>query len=137
MNTWNSFNIDRNEYMLRINTANATPTVLTNNFSAVNGAVNQVAVPAASGFAFIAEVVGLSGSTVFRQRIKGTIKTTGGTTALVGSNVTSDKWADAGASTWAATATADNTNKCLAITVTGQAGTTIKWFALITTIEIS
>lgn len=134
---WNKLTINQNEYLLGVITANATPVVLTKDQSPVNGALNQIAVPAASGMAFIAEVVGLSGATVFRQRIKGTIKTTGGTTALVGSNVVSDKWADAAASTWAATATADNTNKCLAITVTGQAATSINWFAIITTLEVS
>lgn len=135
--TWNNFNIDHNEYMLRADTANATPRVLTTNSVAVDGANNQLAVLNGSGFGFIAEVIGLAGATVFRQRIKGTIKTTGNTTALVGSNITSDKWADSGASTWAATATADNTNKCLAITVTGQAATNIKWFAIVTTLEVS
>ncbi len=136
MITWNRLNIDRKEYMLGVITANATPTVLTTNQSPVNGQ-NQIAVPVATGMGFLVEVVGLSGATVFRQRIKGTIKTTGGITALVGSNIVTDKWNDASASTWAAAATADNTNKCLAITVTGQAATSINWFALITTIEVS
>ncbi len=131
---WNKLSINRKEYVLGVITANATPAVLTTDQSPV-GATNQISVPAATGMGFTAEVVGLSGATVFRQRIKGTIKTTGGTTAMVGSNIVTDKWADSGASTWAATATADNTNKCLAITVTGQAATSINWFALITTIE--
>jgi hypothetical protein len=137
MIVWNRLSIDRKEYILGVITANATPTVVTTDQGAVNGATNQIAVPAATGMGFTAEVVGLSGATVFRQIIKGTIKTTGGTTALVGSNIVTDKWNDAGASTWAATATADNTNKCLAITVTGQAATSINWFALITTLEVS
>ncbi len=137
MITWNRLNIDRKEYMLGVITANATPVVLTTNQSPVSGATNQIAVPAATGMKFEAIVVGLSGATVFVQVIKGVIKTTGGTTALVGSNVVTDKWADSGASTWAATATADNTNKCLAITVTGQAATSINWFAIITTVEVS
>ncbi len=136
MISWNKLNIDRKEYVLGVITANATPTVLTTNQSPVNG-FNQIVVPAATGMGFLAEVVGLSGATVFRQRIKGTIKTTGGTTALVGSNIVTDKWADSGASTWAAAATADNVNKALTITVTGQAATSINWFALITTIEVS
>lgn len=128
--------VDRKEYLLQGQTTTATPKAITFD-QAVVSATNQIAVPAASGMAFVAEVVGLSGATVFRQRIKGTIKTTGGTTALVGSNIVTDKWADSGASTWAATATADNVNKALAITVTGQAGTTINWFALVITIEVA
>jgi hypothetical protein len=128
--------INRNEYILQGGTVDATAKIITFDQAAV-GTTNQIAVPAASGMAFTAEIVGLSGATVFRQRIKGTIKTTGGTTALVGSNIVTDKWADAGASTWSATATADNIRKALAITVTGQATTTIGWFALITTIEVS
>src|SRR5438067_1911439 len=113
MIAWNKLNIDRKEYLLGVITANATPTVLTTNQSPVTS-TNQIAVPAATGMGFVAEVVGLSGATVFRQIIKGTIKTTAGITALVGSNIVTDKWADAAASTWAATATADNVNKALA-----------------------
>jgi len=128
--------IDRGEYKLWGITANATPKVLTFDSNSVTS-TNQIAVPAASGMGFLAEVIGLSGAIVFRQRIKGTIKTTGGTTALVGSNIVSDKWADAGASTWAATAIADNVNKALKITVTGQAGTSINWFALVVTLEVA
>ncbi len=137
MISWNRLNIDEKRYILGVITANATPTVLTTDQSPVSGATNQIAVPAATGMGFMAEVIGLSSATVFRQRIKGTIKTTGGTTALIGSNIVTDKWNDSGASTWAATATADNVNKALAITVTGQAATSINWFALITTIEVS
>ncbi len=133
---WNKLNIDRREYVLGVITANATPTVLTTNQSPVNGS-NQIAVPAATGMNFEAMVVGLSGATVFVQKIKGTIKTTGGTTALVGSNIVTDKWNDSGASTWSASATADNVNKALTVTVTGQAATSINWFALITAIEVS
>ncbi len=136
MITWNRLNIDQRTYVLGIITANATPTVLTTNQSPVNG-TNQITVPAATGMGFTAEVVGLSGPTVFRQVIKGVIKTTANTTALVGTNILTDKWADSGASTWVAAATADNVNKALTITVTGQAATSINWFSLITTIEVS
>jgi len=135
--TWNTFNIDRNEYMLRGDTANATPRVLTKDSATVDGANNQIVIPNATGFGFTAEIVGLSGGTAFRQIIKGVIKTVANTTSLVGSNIATDKWADAGASTWSVTATADNTNKCLAITVTGQAATNIRWLAIVTSLEIS
>ena len=52
-----------------------------------------------------------------------------GTTAIVGTVITTIVAADAGASTWTVTATADTSNGGLAITVTGQAATTIRWVA--------
>ena len=60
-----------------------------------------------------------------------------GTTAIVGTVTTTIVAADAGASTWTVTATADTTNGGLAITVTGQASTTIRWVAKAETAEMT
>lgn len=55
------------------------------------------------------------------------IKNESGTVSMVGSAIITELQADSGASTWALAITADNTNKAIAITVTGQAGTSISW----------
>ena len=57
--------------------------------------------------------------------------------AIVGSVTTTLLAQDAGASTWAVTATADTTNGGLKITVTGQAATTIRWVCEVETTEMT
>lgn len=71
--------------------------------------------------------------------IEGVIKrgASAGTTALVGTATVTSSYADAGASTWSVAVTADTTNGCLAVTVTGQASTTIRWVASIETTEVT
>ena len=59
-------------------------------------------------------------------KIDGSIKNVGGTTSIVGSTTTYDD-GDIAAATWDITATADNTNDSLKITVTGAAATNITW----------
>jgi hypothetical protein len=58
-------------------------------------------------------------------------------TAIVGTATVMSSYADAGAVTWALTATADTTNGGLAITFTGQAATTIRCVAKIETTEMT
>lgn len=58
-------------------------------------------------------------------------------TAIVGTATVTSSYADAGASTWAITATADTTNGGLAITFTGQASTTIRCVAKLETVEVT
>ena len=43
---WNKLTVDNKEYFLGVITLNATPTVLTTDQSPVNGAANQIVVPA-------------------------------------------------------------------------------------------
>jgi hypothetical protein len=59
-------------------------------------------------------------------------------TSLVGV-VSSDTWADGGAGSWQAVASADNTNGCLIITVTGETfpDKDIRWVCKITTVEVT
>jgi hypothetical protein len=59
-------------------------------------------------------------------KIDGSIKNVGGTTSIVGSTTTYDD-GDVAAAAWDITATADDTNDSLKITVTGAAATNIAW----------
>lgn len=121
-------------------TTNATATVLAAD-TATAGGSNQVNLPNNSAFYFkgsvIANVTG--GGDTKGWTIEGVIKrgASAAATSIVGTATVTSNYADAGASTWAVTATADTTNGCLAITVTGQASTTIRWVASIETTEVT
>jgi len=120
-------------------TTDATATVLTSTTSAASG-TNQVILPNNSAYYFkgtvIAGVTGAGNSKGWT--IEGVIKRGAGvgTTALVGSTVMS-AYADAGAVTWTVALSADTTNGGLAVTVTGQASTTIRWVAKVETTEMT
>jgi hypothetical protein len=121
-------------------TTDATPTVLASDGNAV-GSTNQVILPNNSAYAFkgtvIANVTG--GGNTKAWAIEGAIKrgANAASTALVGTPTVTSAYADAGASTWAITATADTTNGGLAITFTGQASTTIRVVAKLETTEVT
>ena len=121
-------------------TTDATATVLTSNTSAAD-TTNQVILPNNSTYFFRGEVI--AGKTTAGDAkgwtVEGVIKRGAGvgTTALVGTPTVTSLYADAGAATWAVTATADITNGGLAITVTGQAATTIRWVCQIRTTEMT
>jgi hypothetical protein len=121
-------------------TTDATATVLASNASAA-GTTNQVILPNNSAFYFRGEVIcGVTGAGDTKGFfIEGAIKrgANAASTVLVGTPTVTSSYADAGASTWALTATADVTNGGLAITVTGQAATTIRWVAKIFTTEMT
>jgi hypothetical protein len=121
-------------------TTNATATVLTSNTGAA-GSTNQVILPNNSAYYFKARVISgvTGGGNTKAWTLEGAIKRGAGvgTTAIVGSVTTTVVAADAGASTWTVTATADTTNGGLAITFTGQAATTIRTVAKIETAEMT
>lgn len=121
-------------------TTDATATVLASNASAA-GTTNQVILPNNSAFYFRGEVIcGVTGAGDTKGFfIEGAIKrgANAASTVLVGTPTVTSSYADAGASTWALTATADVTNGGLAITATGQAATTIRWVAKIFTTEMT
>ena len=121
-------------------TTDATATVLASDNNAASG-TNQVILPNNSAYYFRGEVIaGVTGAGNTKGwYIEGVIKRGAGvgTTALVGTPTVMSAYADAGAVTWAVTATADTTNGGLAITVTGQASTTIRWVAQIRTTEMT
>jgi hypothetical protein len=68
--------------------------------------------------------------------LQGAIRKDNGTTSLVGV-VTSTEWTDTAVATWTAAATADNTNSCLIVTVTGENAKNIRWVCKIITIEVT
>jgi hypothetical protein len=68
--------------------------------------------------------------------LQGAIRKDSGTTSLVGV-VTSTEWTDTAGATWTAAATADNTNSCLIVTVTGENAKNIRWVCKIITIEVT
>jgi hypothetical protein len=120
-------------------TTDATPTVLCSNPSAA-GTTNQVILPNNSAYYFKGEIIsGVTGGGDSKGwEISGVIKRGAGvgTTALVGSTVTS-LYADAGAATWTIALAADTTNGGLKVTFTGQASTTIRTVAQIRTTEMT
>jgi hypothetical protein len=126
--------------ILGVQTTNATATVLRSNTSAA-GTTNQIIMPDNSAYYFRGEVVAgvTGGGNTKGWYVEGVIKRGAGvgTTAIVGTATVTSNYADAGASTWALTATADTTNGGLAITFTGQAATTIRCVAQIRTTEMT
>ena len=121
-------------------TTDATATVLCSDANAASG-TNQVILPNNSAYYFRGEIIaGVTGAGNTKGwYVEGVIKRGSGvgTTALVGTPSVTSLYADVGAATWAVTATADTTNGGLAITVTGQASTTIRWVAQIRTTEMT
>lgn len=127
-------------FILGRQTTDTTATVLTANTSAA-AATNQVNLANNSAFFFrgsvIANVTG--GGNTKGWTIEGVIKrgANAASTAMVGTATVTSSYADAGASTWSVAVSADTTNGCLAVTVTGQASTTIRWVASIETTEVT
>jgi hypothetical protein len=121
-------------------TTDATATVLRSDTNAAS-TTNQIILPNNAAYAFrgtvIANVTG--GGNTKAWAIEGAIKrgANAASTALVGTPTVTSGYADAGASTWAITATADTTNGGLAITFTGQASTTIRCVAKLETVEVT
>jgi hypothetical protein len=125
--------------ILATQTTDATPTVIRSNQAAAS-TTNQIILPNNSAYYFkgtvIANVTG--GGDTKSWTFDGQIKrgANAAATTLTGSTVTSP-YEDAGASTWAVALSADTTNGGLAVTVTGQASTTIRWACKIETTEVS
>jgi hypothetical protein len=121
-------------------TTDATATVLTSNTSAA-GTTNQVILPNNSAYYFRGTVVAgvTGGGNTSSWSFEGTIKrgANAASTALVGTPVLNVIGQDSGASAWVVALTADTTNGGLAVTVTGQASTTIRWVAKIETTEMT
>jgi len=121
-------------------TTNATPAVLSSDQNAA-GVLNQVIMPNNSAYFFTGEVVAgvTGGGNTKGWTIEGVIKrgANAASTALVGTPTVTSTYADAGASTWVIAVTADTTNGGLAVTFTGQASTTIRTVAKISTVEMT
>jgi hypothetical protein len=121
-------------------TTDATATVLTCDGAAAS-TTNQVILPNNSAYYFKVSVISgvTGGGNTKAWTLEGAIKrgANAASTAIVGSVTTTVVAADAGASTWTVTATADTTNGGLAITFTGQAATTIRTVAKCETTEMT
>jgi hypothetical protein len=121
-------------------TTDANATVLTSDTAAAS-AVNQVILPNNSAYFFRGEVVSgvTGGGDTKGWTIEGVIKrgANAASTALVGTPTVTSSYANAGASAWTIAVTADTTNGGLAITFTGQIGTTIRTVAQIRTTEMT
>jgi hypothetical protein len=121
-------------------TTDATATRLTSNSSAAS-TTNQVILPNNSAYyvkgSIIATVTG-GGNTKSWDFIA-TIKrgANAAATSIVGAVTLNVQAADAGAATWIVAITADTTNGGLAVTVTGQAATTIRWVAKLESTEVT
>jgi hypothetical protein len=121
-------------------TTDATATVLTSDTNAASG-TNQVILPNNSAYFFRGTVVAgvTGGGNTKGWTVEGVIKrgANAASTAIVGTPTVTSSYADAGASTWTIAITADTTNGGLAVTFTGQAGTTIRTVAQISTTEMT
>jgi len=121
-------------------TTGATATVLTSDSSGAS-TNNQVILPNNSAYYFRGEVVSgvTGGGNTKGWFIEGVIKrgANAASTALVGTPTVTSLYADAGAATWTIAVTADTTNGGLAVTFTGQAGTTIRTVCQVRTTEMT
>lgn len=118
-------------------TTDATATVMRSNTNAA-GTTNQLVLPNNTAFAFTGVVVArrdaASGTASAAWKIEGLIRREGtaASTTLVASTVT----AISNVPAWTLALSADTTNGCLALTVTGAAATNVRWLANIQTAEI-
>lgn len=125
--------------VLGAETTDATPTVIRSNTSAAS-TTNQLILPNNSAYyVFGYAIANVTGAGDTKSWVmSATIKrgANAASTTVVGSLVASQQ-GDAGASTWDIALTADTTNGGLAVTVTGQAGTTIRWVCKLETTEVT
>ena len=127
----NAGEAQRMRMVLRRQTTNATPAVATTNGGG-GSSTNQILLTNNSAYKVRASVVAREvggGADVATWDLDFAIKrgANAASTALVGTATVSPTGADAGASAWSVAVTADTTNGCAAITVTGEASTTINW----------
>jgi hypothetical protein len=121
-------------------TVDATPRYLTSDSTGQSGQ-NQVVLPNNSAYyikgSIIATVTG--GGNTKSWDFVATIKrgADASTTSIVGTVILNVQAASAGASTWTVAITADTVGGCLAILVTGQAATTIRWVCKAETTEVT
>lgn len=127
------------QYVLRIQTTNATATRLTSDGGAAS-ATNSVNLPNNSSFYVKGQVIARNTSTGDTKvwTFDGAIKrgANAAATALVAAITPTAGAADSGASAWTLAIAADTTNGGLSITGTGAAATTIRWVCTVSTVEV-
>lgn len=125
-------------YLLGIDTTDATPKVINSSLSASPNTTNQIVLQNNSAYTFSGTIVAREkaseGTDVGAWEVKGIIRreANAGTTVLVNS-VINELNVPTG---WAIALTADTTNGCLKVEVTGVASTNIRWLATIETSEV-
>ena len=121
-------------------TTDATPTVLASDNNAPT-TTNQVILPNNAAYYIkgfiVAGVTGAGNSKGYEVSCLIKRGANAAATSIVGAATVTAVYTDAGATTWAVTLTADTTNGGLAVTVTGQAATTIRWVAKLETTEMT
>ena len=120
---------------LKVATTDATQTTLL-------AAGTNLVIPADTSWCFSALVIGRSdetdGNDSAAYRIEGCIaRDESSNTALVGSITKTVIAESAGATAWDVTAEADDTNEALAIKVTGEAATNIRWVAKVDIAQVT
>lgn len=126
------------KFMLRRQTTDATPTVLTADGTAP-GTDDQIVLPNNSVFGFFGTLTVRQAATGDSKSIefKGSIKrgANAAATALQGTVTQADLGTPDAGATWTVAFTADTTNGCLAVTVTGEASHTLNWNCTVWTTE--
>lgn len=127
-------------FVLRSDTTNATPEAMTTNNSTAD-TTNQIVLPNSSLFGFNGILSVRENATGDSKSIefKGSIKrgANAAATALQGTVTQADIGTPDAGATWTVAFTADTTNGCLAITVTGEASHTLRWVARVVTTEVA
>ena len=124
----------------RANTADATPTRITADAGSAS-ASNQLTLRDDSAFRVRGTVVARNTGTndakewTFEALIKR--GTNAAATSIVGTPTLTSTFADTAAASWAIAISADTTNGALAITGTGAASTSIRWTAVVHSIEVA
>jgi hypothetical protein len=121
-------------------TTDATATVLVSNQSAA-GSGNQLVLPNNSAYFVRGSVIAnvTAGGDTKGWTFEAVIKrgANAGSTALVAAVVPVVTAADAGAAAWTIAVSADTTNGCLQVQVTGAAATTIRWVCKLESTEVA
>lgn len=121
-------------------TTGATATTLTSDSSPAGG-TNQVILPNNSAYFFKGSIIAgvTGGGNTSAWEFKGAIKrgANAASTSIINSVILDRIAYDAGASTWSVSITADTVYGGLAVTVAGQAATTIRWVCKIETTEMT
>lgn len=124
----------------RLNTTDATATHITADATAAS-ATNQLVLRNSSAFRVRGTVVARNTSTndckewTFEALIKRGANAAA--TSIVGTPTLTSTFADAAAASWGIAISADTTNGALAISATGAASTTIRWTAVVHSIEVA
>ena len=120
-------------------TTDATQTVLHAEGSSCSAASdNQLHLKSNSAYLYSGQVIAnvTGGGDTHAWEFSGVIKRGSQNVALVGTPNINDIGYDSGASGWSIAVCADTTNQALAVCVTGQASTNIRWGATLRTTEI-